>query len=215
MTSCHSEVQTDVYRRSNWAKNLPGMSCYGSECFVKTRMHSSRMRTVRSSDGILGGGVCSWGGSVLGGGVCSWGGGCLLLGECLLLGGVCYRGVSAPGEVLLGGVSAQGGLLWGCLLWGVLLLGGVCSGGSAWGGSAPGRCGIPACTEADTPPPCGQTHACKTLTFATSSRTVKNTSVRSIYFSECRWAWLYYITSNIVAKRYFTTNTNVSSFCSI
>ena len=58
-----------------------------------------------------------------GGGVCS--GGCLLWG-CLL------RGVSAPG-----GVSDPGG----ACFWGV----------SAPGVSAPGGCGIPACTEADTP----------------------------------------------------------------
>ena len=29
--------------------------------------------------------------------------------------------------------------------------------------------GITACTEADTPPPCGQTHACKNITLATTS----------------------------------------------
>ena len=85
--------------------------------FVKpyeTRMHSSRMRTVRSS-GCISGGVCL----LLGGGVCFWGG-------CLFLGGV----------------------------------------------------SIPACTEADTPSPptpCGQTDACKNITFATSLRTVTKT----------------------------------------
>ena len=65
------------------------------------------------------------------GGVCSRGvssGGCLLPGVCLLL------GVSAPG-----GVCSQGG---------------VCSGGCLLQGmSALGGCGIPAWTEADTPPP--------------------------------------------------------------
>ena len=51
-------------------------------------MHSSRMRTVRSSDRISGGGVCSWGVSAPGG--------CLLWG------------VSAPGGcLLLGGVVSQ------------------------------------------------------------------------------------------------------------
>ena len=71
----------------------------------KTRMHSSRTRTVCSSSHLLGG-VSAPGGSVLGG---------LLLGACLLLGGVvalwevcswwvvCSQGVSA-----LGGVSAPG-----------------------------------------------------------------------------------------------------------
>ena len=49
-------------------------------------------------------------------------------------------GVSAPGGVCSRGVSAPGG---------VSALGGVCSRGV----SAPGGiCGIPACTEADTPP---------------------------------------------------------------
>ena len=67
-------------------------------------------------------------------------GGCLLQGECLLWGGVCSRGVPAPG--------------WGLPLGGCLLLGGgVCAqvvpgpGGVGWGG-------IPACTEVD--PPCEQ-----------------------------------------------------------
>ena len=65
---------------------------------------------------------------------------------CSLLrgGGVCLvRGVSAPG-----GVSAPRG--WGVV--GCLLLGGLLRGG------------IPACTETDTPPPCGQTHACENIT---------------------------------------------------
>ena len=59
-------------------------------------------------------------------------------------------------------ICSSGRLSWGggCLLWGgeCLLLGG--------GG------GIPACTEADTPL-CGQAHACKNITFATSLRMVK------------------------------------------
>ena len=84
-------------------------------------------------------------------------GGCLLRGG-LLWGGVCSRGVSALGGCLLpGGGSAQGGLLWA----------GVCSGGCLLRGVC-----IPACTEADTPTPCGQTDACKNITFATSLRTV-------------------------------------------
>ena len=73
----------------------------------------------------------------------------ILGGGCLLLGGVC-SGVSAPGAVCSGRVSALGGLLlgvsaaggWG---WAVSALGGVCSqggicsqGGSAPRGSAPG-----------------------------------------------------------------------------
>ena len=83
--------------------------------------------------------------------VAVWGGGvvCLLGGVCFF-GGVCLLG----GCLLLGGVPAS----WGCLLLG----GGVCFLGA----------GIPACTEADTPPPCEQTDACKNITFATSLRTV-------------------------------------------
>ena len=54
--------------------------------------------------------------------------------------------------------------------------GGSPSGGSPsggvppWGGSpSRGGYGIPACTEADTLPPCGQTHTCKNITLATTS----------------------------------------------
>ena len=64
------------------------------------------------------------------------GGGCLLWGMVSTpKGGVCSWGVSAPE-----GVSTLGGLLCG----GVSALGGLLLGG--------GGCGIPACTEADTPP---------------------------------------------------------------
>ena len=100
-------------------------------------------------------GFCSRGGR----GVCSWGvclvwGGCLLPGECLFWGGllwggrVCSGGCAWPGGVCSRGVPAPGGcLLWGVLLWGVSAPEGVCSRGCLlWGG-------IPACTEADTPPP--------------------------------------------------------------
>ena len=75
-----------------------------SSVAIRTRMHSSRIRTGRS------------------------------LTVCCQVRGVCSGG--------------------GCLL-----PGGVCSGGGV---------GIPACTEADTPPlpPRGQTHACKNITLA-------------------------------------------------
>ena len=80
--------------------NSPNLKCFifwvGSKCISSTRMHSSRMRTVRSS-GRLSGGVCFWGVSARGstlGGVCS--GGVPALGGCLLLGGP-LQGVSAPG----------------------------------------------------------------------------------------------------------------------
>ena len=131
----------------------------------KTNMHSSRMRTVRSSDRISGlgcllpGRVSALGGVCSSGGVCSWGVGCLLPGVgCLLPGGVCSQEVSAPRG---GGVSAPRGV---SAPGGVSAWGGVCSlGGSALGGCLlPGGCvsalgvcvcGIPACTEADTPTP--------------------------------------------------------------
>ena len=70
-------------------------------------------------------------------------------------GGVCCSG---------GGLSAPRG--WGGVCsWGVSTSGGV---------SASGGCGIPACTEADSPIPTprGQTDACKNITLATSLRTV-------------------------------------------
>ena len=131
-------------------------------------MHSSRMRTIRSSDRISGG-------CLLPGGVSApWGCLCLLLRGCLLL-GACSRGcllwgVSALGGCLLpGDVCSQGCLLWGVCSQGVSAPGGVCTRGCLLPG---GVCGIPACTEADTPPPCGQTDACKNMTFATSLRTV-------------------------------------------
>ena len=138
----------------------------------ETRMHSSRMRTGRSLTvccSLLPGGVCL----LRGGGVPGprGGGGCLVPGGrgvpglgglvwgvsaprgsvCVSgLGGVCSRGVPGPRGVCLaqGGVCSQGVVCsWG---------GGVCSRGD----------GIPACTEADTPPPCGQTHTCKNITLA-------------------------------------------------
>ena len=106
-------------------------------------MHSSRMRTVRSSDRISGGCLLR-GGCLLWGGLCSWGmsapGGCLLPRGCLLPGGCLLRGGSAPG-----GVSAPGE--------------GVCS----WG------CGIQVGRHPHRP--CGQTDACKNRTFATLLRT--------------------------------------------
>ena len=63
------------------------------------------------------------------------------------------RGVLSPGGVL----SPRG----------CLLLGLSAPGGSAPGGvSAPGGCGIPACTEADTPLVYRITDACKNITLA-------------------------------------------------
>ena len=122
--SNNSEFTTTV-------KKVVATSYFNLPKFLKfqnlTKMHSSRMRTVRSSGRLSGeGGVCSWGVSTL----------------C-----VCSQGGVSQGVLLGGSVCSRGG---------------DCSGG-----------GIPACTEADTPPPCGQTHACKNITFATWLRTVK------------------------------------------
>ena len=68
-----------------------------------TRMHSSRMRTVRSSDRISGVEVSAPGGCLLPAGVSALGGVCY--GGCLLLRGVC------SGRCLLRGVSALGGMV--------------------------------------------------------------------------------------------------------
>ena len=64
-------------------------------------------------------------------------------------------GVSAPRGCVPGpggGVCSQGGAWSGG---GVPGTEGVCL---VWGGLLPGGSGIPACTEADTLPPCGQNH---------------------------------------------------------
>ena len=56
----------------------------------------------------------------------------------------------------------------GVCVWsgGGLLLGRGVPDPGGGGGACLVRGGIPACTEADTPPPCGQTHACKNITLA-------------------------------------------------
>ena len=128
--------------------------------FRLTTMHSSRMRTVRSSGRISGGG----------GRGCTWSGGCLLWGRGVYL---------VPGGDLVQGVYLVPG---GCLLRGGTWPGGVYldPGGSAPRGvsapsevSAPGGCLLlGGCTWSGTPP-CGQTDACKNITFATSLWTVK------------------------------------------
>ena len=89
-------------------------------------MHSSRMRTVRSS-----GRISEWGGG-------TWSGGCLLRGGVYLVPGV-LGGVPGPGGVYL----VRG---WWCLLGGVYLVpGGVylvwgwvsALGGCTWSGTPP------------------------------------------------------------------------------
>ena len=112
-------------------------------------MHSSRMRTVRSSDRISGEG-CLLRGVSAPGGICS--------------GGICFLGGSAP----RGCVSGLGGCL---------LLGGVCSQGCLlWEGCAPGGCLLPGSMVSQhalrQTQPRGQTDACKNITFATSLRAV-------------------------------------------
>ena len=145
------------------------------------------MRTVRSSGRIWGGvylvpgGVpgprqCTWSGGVPGPRQCTWSGGvpgprgCTWSWGVYLVPGVCVPGL---GGSVLGVVPGQGGC--------------VCSRGvvpgprgvpgpwemSALGGvPAPGGCLLlGGCTWSGTPP-CGQTDACKNITFATSLRTV-------------------------------------------
>ena len=120
-----------------------------------TRMHSSRMRTVRSSGRISGGGIpglggctwslegCTWSPGVylVPEGVCAWSGGCTWSRGCTLSGGCTWsRGVCVPG---------LGGCTWSR---GVYL--------------------VPGGYLVRYSPPCGQTDACKNITFATSLRTV-------------------------------------------
>ena len=103
------------------------ISCFYLQT-IKTRMHSSRMRTGRSltvSQSLLRGVSAPRG-------VVSAPGGCLLPGEACSA-GCLSQGVSAPRR-------------W-CLLWGVSALGGgVCPWGSVCSGegvSAPGRVSVP------------------------------------------------------------------------
>ena len=149
-------------------------------------MHSSRMRTARSSSRrgvyLVLRGVPSLGGCLLGGCTWSWAGvpgqrGCLLWGRVYLVPGVggctwswgvylVLRGV--PG--LMGGVPGPGGVpgLGGCLLpWGCTwFLGGV---PGLEGVSAPGGCLLPGGVPGQVLPPCGQTHACKHITLPQTS----------------------------------------------
>ena len=93
--------------------------------------------------------------------------------ECIPVGCVPSAAVAVSrvgGCLLPGGVYSRGG--------GVCLLGGLLPGGGLFCG---GGCGIPACTEAATP--CGQTHACKNITFATLLRTVKIYKKPLVFYS--------------------------------
>ena len=110
-------------------------------------MHSSRMRTVRSSGRILGG--CTWFWGVPGvGGVYLVPGGCLcLVGGCTWSWGV---------YLVLGGVPGPVEFVY------------LVPEGCTW---SRGMYLVPGGTWSGTPP-CGQTDACKNITFATSLRTV-------------------------------------------
>ena len=164
---------------------LPGDVCSGGGALGGCLLQGGLLLGVSALGGVSApGGVCSWGLSAPGGcvsapggclllrGVCSWGCVSVPQGGCVCSSGdVCLflRGCLLPGGSDLWGVSALGGCLlrgWGCLVpGGCLLLGEV----SAQGGCLlPGGVGIPACTEADTPPPREQnhTHTCKNITLA-------------------------------------------------
>ena len=110
------------------------------------------MRSVRSS-GCISGGVPVGGVYLVRG--CTWSRGVYLPWGVYLV-----RGVYLPwGCTWLGGVPAWGGCVPGP--------GGVyLPGGCTWSGGCTGQV-LP-------PPPHGQTHACKNITFATSLRTVIN-----------------------------------------
>ena len=101
-------------------------------------------------------------------------------GVCLVLGGVWGLPGWGVGWVGVWWGVMGGGYGWGVMSGGVSAWSGGLPGpgesawfrGSAWswgGLPGPGRVGIPACTEADTLPACGQTHTCKNITLATTS----------------------------------------------
>ena len=97
-----------------------------------------------------GGGVPGPGGDVPGPGGCTWSGGMYLV----------RGGIPGPGGTWSRGVYLVPGGVY--LVWGVPGLGGCTL---SWG--------VPA-QVLPLSPPCGQTHACKNITFATSLRTVIN-----------------------------------------
>ena len=132
---------------------------------LQTRMHSSSMRTVRSSGRISGGGGPGPGGVylVLGGG--TWSGGVTGPGGVSAPGGTWSWGVSALGGVSgpegcvpgPGGVFAPGGTWsWGVSALGVYLVPGgvylVWGGCLLWGVYTPGVSAPRGCTWSGTPP---------------------------------------------------------------
>ena len=125
----------------------------------------------------------SRGGVYLPRGCTCWGGvpgpwrGVYLLGGCTWSGGVYLPGgVPGPGGYLPGGVPGLG-CTWsrGCTCPGGYLV----LGGCTWSGT----------------PPCGQTHACKNITFATSLRTV---------IILTGWKWEYWVKFRYVWTRLYT-----------
>ena len=136
-------------------------------------MHSSRMRTVRSSGRISGGGVPGLGDTCSGG--CTWSGGSYLV----------PGGVPGPvgvylvwgGHLVWGVYLVWGGCTWSSWVpaWGCTCLGGVpgpggctLSRGYTWSGGVSGPREVPGQVLI----PGGQTDACKNITFATLLRTV-------------------------------------------
>ena len=119
-------------------------------------MHSSRMRTICSSSHLLAGvpgpgGTWSWGVVYLVQGMYLVPGGCTWSGDgCTWSGGCTWSQGGVPG---LGGVPGPRGVY-------------LVPGGCTWsGGTCPGT------------PPCGQTHMCKNITFATLLQTVIKSNV--------------------------------------
>ena len=140
------------------------------ECIQVGCVPSAAVAVSRGGGCLLRGGVCSGGVSAPGGlgvysGAVCFGGGCLLPGVCSW-GGVCSQGVCL-GVSALGVSAVRVSSPRVCVLWG-----GVCS----WGVSAPGVSaprGVSHYALRQTPPPsCGQTDACKNITFTTLLRTV-------------------------------------------
>ena len=104
-----------------------------------------------------------------------------------------YRGGGGGGVSAWsrGGLPGLGGV---CLVWGVCLVQGVVV--SAW---SRGGSGIPACTEANTLLPCGQTHACKNITLATTS--LRPVIIPGFYQQQ------YHLDSNVVVCKNFSQGT--------
>ena len=129
-----------------------------------------RVRCLLWGMGVSALGVCCWGD------VCSWEGGCLLWGECLLPGGVGLDLI--PLNFPLGCGPGPDPPQFPPWVWAWI---GACwdtSCNACWdtppGDLLQGMIGYLLQCMLGYTPPCGQTHACKNITFATSLRTVTN-----------------------------------------